>query len=114
MLCREAALTVILIKGGLELNANQLRRLSGVVARLTVLPCVAEAVAAGVAAHFLLPGFSLVWGLTLGCVVYCKNIFIIWCIILKGRTYTNNFDFSRTQTKLCKILLENIDTKVIF
>ncbi|XP_015364906.1 PREDICTED: mitochondrial sodium/hydrogen exchanger 9B2-like [Diuraphis noxia] len=63
---REAALTVILIKGGLELNAGQLRRLSGVVARLTVLPCVAEAVAAGVAAHFILPNFSLVWGLTLG------------------------------------------------
>ncbi|XP_022174970.1 sodium/hydrogen exchanger 9B2-like [Myzus persicae] len=63
---REAALTVILIKGGLELNAGQLRRLSGVVARLTVLPCVAEAVAAGVAAHFILPDFSLVWGLTLG------------------------------------------------
>lgn len=66
MLCREAALTVILIKGGLELNAGQLRRLSGVVARLTVLPCVAEAVAAGVAAHLILPDFSLVWGLTLG------------------------------------------------
>ncbi|XP_026804473.1 sodium/hydrogen exchanger 9B2-like [Rhopalosiphum maidis] len=63
---REAALTVILIKGGLELNAGQLRRLSGVVARLTVLPCVAEAVAVGVAAHFILPDFSLVWGLTLG------------------------------------------------
>lgn len=63
---REAALTVILVKGGLELNAGQLRRLSGVVARLTVLPCVAEAVAAGVAAYFILPNFSLVWGLTLG------------------------------------------------
>ncbi|XP_025202600.1 sodium/hydrogen exchanger 9B2-like [Melanaphis sacchari] len=63
---RQAALTVILIKGGLELNAGQLRRLSGVVARLTVLPCVAEAVAAGVAAHYILPNFSLVWGLTLG------------------------------------------------
>lgn len=57
---------MILIKGGLELNPGQLRRLSGVVARLTLLPCIAEAVAAGVAAHFLLPDFSWVWGLTLG------------------------------------------------
>ncbi|XP_025413876.1 sodium/hydrogen exchanger 9B2-like [Sipha flava] len=63
---REAALTVILIKGGLELNAGQLRQLSSVVAKLTLLPCIAEAVAAGVAAHFILPNFSLVWGLTLG------------------------------------------------
>jgi len=68
VLCREAALTVILVKGGLELNAGQLRQLSVVVARLTVLPCVAEAVAAGVAAHLILPDFSLVWGLTLGLV----------------------------------------------
>lgn len=57
---------MILIKGGLELNAGQLRRLSGVVARLTLLPCIAEAVAAGTAAHLILPNFSWVWGLTLG------------------------------------------------
>jgi len=64
---REGALTVILVKGGLELNAGQLRRLSGVVARLTVLPCVAEAVAAGAAAHYILPNdYSWIWGLTLG------------------------------------------------
>lgn len=66
---REAALTVILVKGGLELNAGQLRRLSGVVARLTVLPCVAEAVAAGAAAHYILPNFSWIWGLALGYVL---------------------------------------------
>lgn len=65
LICREAALTAILVKGGLELNAGQLRRLSSVVARLTLLPCIAEAVAAGTAAHFLL-GFSWEWGLTLG------------------------------------------------
>lgn len=66
MLRRDAALTTILIKGGLELNAGQLRKLSAVVARLTLLPCIAEAVAAGAAAHFILPNFSWLWGLTLG------------------------------------------------
>lgn len=70
VLHREAALTVILIKGGLELNPGQLRRLSGVVARLTLLPCIAEAVAAGVAAHLILPNFSWVWGFTLGYVLF--------------------------------------------
>ncbi|XP_025414172.1 sodium/hydrogen exchanger 9B2-like isoform X2 [Sipha flava] len=63
---REAALAVILIKGGLELNAGQLRRLSGAVTRLALLPCIFEAVAAGVAAHYLLPDFSWEWGLILG------------------------------------------------
>ncbi|VVC29111.1 Hypothetical protein CINCED_3A022735 [Cinara cedri] len=63
---REAALTTILVKGGLELNAGQLRKLSAAVAKLTLLPCIAEAVAAGIAAHFILPNFSWIWGLTLG------------------------------------------------
>ncbi|XP_015365605.1 PREDICTED: mitochondrial sodium/hydrogen exchanger 9B2-like [Diuraphis noxia] len=63
---REAALSVILIKGGLEMNATQLRRLSGAVTRLALLPCIAEAVAAAVAAHYILPDFSWGWGLMLG------------------------------------------------
>ncbi|XP_060861285.1 sodium/hydrogen exchanger 9B2-like isoform X2 [Metopolophium dirhodum] len=63
---REAALSVILIKGGLEMNAAQLRRLSGAVTRLALLPCVAEAAAAAVAAHYILPNFSWEWGLMLG------------------------------------------------
>lgn len=93
MFCREAALTVILVKGGLELNASQLRRLSGVVARLTVLPCVAEAVAAGVAAYFILPNFSLVWGLTLG-----------WVLILLE--YYNGNNISRFLPGLISGLLD--------
>ncbi|XP_060853698.1 sodium/hydrogen exchanger 9B2-like isoform X1 [Rhopalosiphum padi] len=66
---REAALSVILIKGGLEMNAAQLRRLSGAVTRLALLPCVAEAAAAAVAAHYILPDFSWEWGLMLGFVL---------------------------------------------
>ncbi|XP_025202540.1 sodium/hydrogen exchanger 9B2-like isoform X2 [Melanaphis sacchari] len=66
---REAALSVILIKGGLEMNATQLRRLSGAVTRLALLPCIAEAVAAAVAAHYILHDFSWEWGLMLGFVL---------------------------------------------
>ncbi|CAI6343142.1 unnamed protein product [Macrosiphum euphorbiae] len=66
---REAALSVILIKGGLEMNPAQLRRLSGAVTRLALLPCVAEAGAAAVAAHYILPNFSWEWGLMLGFVL---------------------------------------------
>lgn len=57
---------MILIKGGLEMNAAQLRRLSGAVTRLALLPCVAEAAAAAAAAHYILPDFSWEWGLMLG------------------------------------------------
>ncbi|XP_022175088.1 sodium/hydrogen exchanger 9B2-like [Myzus persicae] len=63
---REVSLAVTLINGGLELDANQLRRLRGVVARLTLLPCLAEAATVGVAAHLILPGFSWQWSLILG------------------------------------------------
>lgn len=63
---REAALAVILVKGGLELNASQLSELSGAVIRLAFLPCIAEAVGAAVAAHYIMPNFSWEWGLTLG------------------------------------------------
>lgn len=51
------------------MNAAQLRRLSGAVTRLALLPCVAEAAAAAVAAHYILPNFSWEWGLMLGFVL---------------------------------------------
>lgn len=57
---------MILIKGGLELNAGELRRLSSAVARLALLPCVAEAVAVAAAARFVLNDYSWYWSLVLG------------------------------------------------
>jgi len=57
---------VTLINGGLVLDAIQLRRLSGVVAKLTLLPCIAEAVTLAIATHLILPDFSWQWGLVLG------------------------------------------------
>ncbi|XP_025202542.1 sodium/hydrogen exchanger 9B2-like [Melanaphis sacchari] len=63
---REVSLAVTLINGGLELDASQLHRLSRVVAKLTLLPCIAEAATAAIAAHIILPGYSWKWSLILG------------------------------------------------
>lgn len=75
---REAALSVILIKGGLELNARQLRRHSSAVIRLALLPCIAEALAAAVVAHYVLPDFSWEWGLALGWVLIWSTSYILY------------------------------------
>lgn len=62
---RSMALVVILLQAGLGLDAEALRSLSVVCIRLCCLPCVAEAVTAGVASHFIL-GLPWLWGLMLG------------------------------------------------
>ena len=59
------ALTIILIKAGLGLEGAALLRLSLVVLRLGIVPCVAEAVGAAMVCHFFL-GFPWLWGLVLG------------------------------------------------
>lgn len=70
VLCsREIALSVILIKAGLGLDPVALLKLSFVVIRLTVCPCLAEAVGAAVISHFLL-GYPWLWGLLLGYVCF--------------------------------------------
>ncbi|KAF0742553.1 sodium/hydrogen exchanger 9B2-like [Aphis craccivora] len=63
---RFISFVLMFIKGGLELDAIQLRRLSGVVAKLTFLPCIAEAATSAIVAHLILPGFSWQWSLALG------------------------------------------------
>lgn len=62
---REIALTVILIKAGLGLDAPALLKLSLVVLRLALFPCLAEAVAAAVLSHYLFD-YPYLWGLLLG------------------------------------------------
>ncbi|XP_050538581.1 sodium/hydrogen exchanger 9B2-like isoform X2 [Daktulosphaira vitifoliae] len=66
---REAALSVILIKGGLGLDPDQLKRLSVAVIKLSILPCVAEAFAAAIIAYFIIPSYSWEWALSLGFVL---------------------------------------------
>ncbi len=62
---REIALTTILLKAGLGLDAGALKKLSFVVARLAFTPCFTEATGAAVAAHFLLD-MPWLWGFLLG------------------------------------------------
>lgn len=56
---------MILIKAGLGLDGAVLLRMSLVVLRLGILPCVAEAVGAAIVCHFLL-GYPWLWGLIIG------------------------------------------------
>ncbi|XP_047106540.1 putative SLC9B1-like protein SLC9B1P1 [Schistocerca piceifrons] len=62
---RKAALTVIMMRAGLGLEAGALRRLSGVVARLALLPSITEAGTLAVATYYLL-SLPWLWGLLLG------------------------------------------------
>merc|ERR1712110_402141 len=63
---RSICLTVILLMAGLELDPQQLLKLSGVVVRATFIPCLTEAVAVAVLSNLLLGfpwtvGFMLVF-----------------------------------------------------
>ncbi|RUS73417.1 hypothetical protein EGW08_018823 [Elysia chlorotica] len=66
--CRQIALAIILIRAGLGLDPQALRRLSFVVIRLAFLPCLTETIVSGIACHVIL-GFPWSWGLMLGFVV---------------------------------------------
>nr|KAF6393784.1 solute carrier family 9 member B1 [Pipistrellus kuhlii] len=65
---RNIALTLILIKAGLGLDIQALKRLRNVCLRLSFGPCLMEACAAAVISHFLL-NFPWQWGFLLGFVV---------------------------------------------
>ncbi|CAG0895844.1 unnamed protein product [Darwinula stevensoni] len=62
---RGLALIVIFICAGLELNPEQLRRLSLTVIRLAFVPCAVEAVTIACISYFAL-GFPWTWGFMLG------------------------------------------------
>uniref|UniRef100_A0A146L6D7 Mitochondrial sodium/hydrogen exchanger 9B2 n=1 Tax=Lygus hesperus TaxID=30085 RepID=A0A146L6D7_LYGHE len=62
---REAALTTILIKAGLGLDAPALLKLSFTVLKLAFVPCLAEAAAAAVIAHVCFD-YPYFWGFMLG------------------------------------------------
>ncbi len=65
---RLLALTVILLRAGLGLDLDALRRLQGAFMRLAFLPNLAEALSVAVISHFLL-GLPPLWGLLLGFVI---------------------------------------------
>ncbi|KAK3911082.1 Sodium/hydrogen exchanger 9B2 [Frankliniella fusca] len=65
---RTTAMTMILIRAGLGLDASALLRLSMVVVRLSVIPCTVEATTVAIMSHFLL-NFPWHWGFLLGFVL---------------------------------------------
>ena len=65
---RSTALVVILIRAGLGLDPDKLRRLSGMVFRLAFLPCLAESCTVALASHFIL-GLPWLWAFMLGFVL---------------------------------------------
>ena len=62
---RSMALVVILIRSGLGLNTDALRRLKFTCVCLAFVPCIAEAVTASVIVHFAL-GIKWLWAFQLG------------------------------------------------
>uniref|UniRef100_A0A0L8HCD6 Cation/H+ exchanger transmembrane domain-containing protein n=1 Tax=Octopus bimaculoides TaxID=37653 RepID=A0A0L8HCD6_OCTBM len=68
LLGENTALTVILIRAGLGLDPDALRKLSFAVVRLAFCPCLIETLVATIASHFLL-GLPWIWGIMLGFVI---------------------------------------------
>ncbi|XP_069677276.1 sodium/hydrogen exchanger 9B2-like isoform X2 [Periplaneta americana] len=65
---RKMALVVILIRAGVGLDPAALKRLGGMVLRLTVIPALMEAVVVAVMSHYLLD-MPWMWGFLLGAVL---------------------------------------------
>ncbi|XP_057561480.1 sodium/hydrogen exchanger 9B2 isoform X1 [Hippopotamus amphibius kiboko] len=65
---RSIALSVILVRAGLGLDSNALKKLKGVCVRLSLGPCLVEACTSAVLAHFLM-GLPWQWGFMLGFVL---------------------------------------------
>lgn len=73
---RLLALTVLLLRAGLGLELEVLRRLQGACLRLAFLPNLGEAITIAVAAHLLL-GLPLLWGLLLGFVIAAVSLAVV-------------------------------------
>ena len=79
---RGLALIVIFICAGLELNPDQLRRLSLIVIRLAFIPCVIEAVTVACISYFIL-GFPWTWAFMLGFALSAASTAIVVPCMLK-------------------------------
>ena len=66
---RNIALVVILLRSGLGLDENALRKAKWTISRLALLPCIAEAIAVAVMGHLLLD-MGFLWSFQLGCVIH--------------------------------------------
>lgn len=79
---RGAALTVILIKGGLGLDSDVLFKNSITVIKLAIIPCLGEACATAVASHFILD-LPWIWGLSLGFVLSAVSPAVVVTSLLR-------------------------------
>lgn len=88
---RTTAMTMILIRAGLGLDASALLRLSMVVVRLSLIPCTIEAATVAVMSHFLL-NFPWQWGFLLGFVVASVSpaVVVPSLIVLQSNGYGEN------------------------
>lgn len=90
---RSIALMIILIRGGLNLDPNQIRRLSLVVARVAFVPCIIEALTVAGGAYLLFH-FSASWSLMLGFVIAAVSPAVVIPSLIKIAT-NDKFDHSK-------------------
>ncbi|RCN44137.1 transporter, CPA2 family [Ancylostoma caninum] len=65
---RRTAFVVILLRGGLSLDANAVRRLKGACLRLSIIPCTVETFVVAIAARIIF-GMDIIFGIALGAVL---------------------------------------------
>ncbi|RCN30858.1 transporter, CPA2 family [Ancylostoma caninum] len=65
---RRTAFVVILLRGGLSLDANAVRRLKGACLRLSIIPCTVETFVVAIAAKIIF-GMDIIFGIALGAVL---------------------------------------------
>ncbi|XP_048189455.1 sodium/hydrogen exchanger 9B2 isoform X2 [Perognathus longimembris pacificus] len=85
---RSIALSVILVRAGLGLDPKALKKLKGVCVRLSLGPCLVEACAAAVLAHFLME-LPWQWGFILGFVLGAVSpaVVVPSMLLLQGGGY---------------------------
>ncbi|XP_008057780.1 sodium/hydrogen exchanger 9B2 isoform X1 [Carlito syrichta] len=85
---RSIALSIILVRAGLGLDSEALKKLKGVCVRLSLGPCTVEACSSAVLTHFLL-GLPWQWGFMLGFVLGAVSpaVVVPSMLLLQGAGY---------------------------
>ncbi|XP_012412079.1 sodium/hydrogen exchanger 9B2 [Trichechus manatus latirostris] len=73
---RSIYLSIILVYAGLQLDSEALKKLKGVCGRLSMGPCLVEACASALLAHFLM-GLPWQWGFILGFVLGAASLSVL-------------------------------------
>lgn len=79
---REMALVNIMLLAGLGLDLDALRKLFGIIMRLTLIPTILEVAVITVCSHYLL-NFPWLWGVLLGLVITAISPNVVVTILLK-------------------------------